>query len=91
MAKKTEQIDALKRKQAQLKAQIAALEAKEKTRRRKEDTRLKIVIGAAVMADAALHDDTALFLDWVLKRAVTAERDRAFLKAKGWLRESRET
>jgi hypothetical protein len=85
MTKKTEKLEALKKKQGQLKAQIAALEAKEKANQRKEDTRLKIIIGAALMADAALHPDTAAFLASVLRRAVTADRDRALLQNKGWL------
>jgi predicted phage tail protein len=88
MTKKAENLEALKKKQAQLKARIAAIEAKQKANQRKEDTRLKIIIGAALMADAALHPDTAAFLAAVLRRAVTAERDREFLKRKGWFSES---
>lgn len=87
MAEKIDRLTALKKRQEQIHAQIAALEAKAKEQNRKEDTRLKILVGAAVMADAALHPETAAFVETVLQRAITAERDRAFLKDKGWLQE----
>ena len=39
-------LDALKKKNAQIKAQIQKLEASEKTQERKRDTRRKILVGA---------------------------------------------
>lgn len=85
MAEKPDKIEALREKERKLKAQIAALEAQAKAKERKEDTRLKVIMGAALLADSALHPETAAFVSAVLTRAVKAERDREFLKAKGWL------
>jgi len=55
---------------------------------RKDDTRLKVLIGAAHIADAEVHEETRSAVKQVLERAITAERDREFLKEKGWLLKS---
>lgn len=80
-----ERLAALKQQAEQLKARIAKIEAKQATQARKEDTRLKVVVGAALLADAKLNPATSDFIGSVLARAVTSQRDRDFLKAKGWL------
>lgn len=80
-----EKLEALKKREAQLKAKITALQAREAAQARKEDTRLKVLVGAALLADANLHAETLNLLRAVLPRAVVAQRDRDFLKAKGWL------
>ncbi len=46
MGNKSKKLNDLKKKQEQLKAQVQALEAAEKTRERKRETRRKILIGA---------------------------------------------
>lgn len=46
MTKKSKRLELLKKKQEQLKNQIQLLEASEKARERKRDTRRKILIGA---------------------------------------------
>lgn len=81
----TERLEILKQQEAQLKAKIAKIEARKVSEARKEDTRLKVVIGAALLADAEQNAGTANFLRSVLPRAVVAPRDREFLQAKGWL------
>jgi len=73
---KMNRLEALKKKQDQLKAQIAALEAREKLAERKRDTRRKIVVGGAVLAHAALHPAFAAELASVLRTAVTRDSDR---------------
>jgi hypothetical protein len=78
-------LDALRKKRQQIAAQIAEVEAKEKAKARKEDTRLKVLIGAAIIADVGLYPETRAGVEAVLKRAITADRDVEFLKAKGWL------
>jgi hypothetical protein len=78
-------LEALRKRQAQIAAQIAAAESAEKAKGRKEDTRLKVLVGAAILADVALHPETRAGVEAVLKRAITAPRDREFLAAKGWL------
>ena len=78
-------LDALKEKQAQLAARIAEIEARGKAQARKEDTRLKVIVGAACLADAAIHDEIKATLRKILDRAIKAPRDREFLTGKGWL------
>lgn len=81
----TGKLEALRKREANIKAQIAQLEASRKSRLRKEDTRLKVLVGAAILADVELHPETRAGVEAVLKRAISAPRDRDFLKAKGWL------
>jgi hypothetical protein len=80
-----EKVDALRQRKARLEAQIAAIEAAEGAKKRKEDTRLKVLVGAAILADVELHPETRAGIEAVLKRAISAPRDRDFLKAKGWV------
>lgn len=80
-----DKLEALRKRKEQLQAQIAAQEAKEKAKARKEDTRLKVIVGAAILADVNLHPETRAGVAAVLERAITAQRDREFLKSKGWL------
>lgn len=81
----SERLEDLKKRQDQLKAKISKIEATAAAKVRKEDTRLKVLVGAALLADAKLHVDTADFLRSVLPRAVVEKRDRNFLQSKGWL------
>jgi hypothetical protein len=80
MTKKPDKLDALKKKQAQIKAQIAAVEAKQKAAERKRDTRRKIIVGSAVLAHATLHPAFAVALKEVLKLAVVRDSDRATIQ-----------
>lgn len=84
MAKTTIRLESLREKQAQLQARISKLENREKQQARKDDTRLKILIGAAMLADTAHHPETGEFVRAVLARAITTERDQDFLRAMGW-------
>jgi hypothetical protein len=78
-------LEALRKKEAAIKAQIAQAEAKQRNLNRKEDTRLKVLVGAAFVTDVGVHPETRAGVLAVLDRAIIAERDREFLKAKGWL------
>ena len=80
-------LEALKVKQAKLQARINEIEARGKAENRKRDTRLKVLVGASCLADAAIHDDINATVRAVLERAVKAPRDREFLKAAGWLQQ----
>jgi len=82
---KTAQLEALKKRLEKTKAQIMAIETRHKEQTRKDDTRLKVLIGAAHIADAEVHEETQSAVKRVLERAITADRDREFLKEKGWL------
>jgi hypothetical protein len=57
MGKKSKKLTSLKIKHAQLTAQIQALEAAEKTRERKRETRRKILIGAYYL-DKAVKENS---------------------------------
>ncbi len=72
-------------KMTQLKHQLADIRARDSAKRRKEDTRLKVIVGAALLADALRHEETADCVRKVVSRAVTAPRDREFLANKGIL------
>ena len=78
-------IDALKKQQEAIRAKIAEIESRDNAQKRKEDTRLKVIIGAAVLANTALHPETREGVVELLEKAITAPRDREFLKGKGWL------
>jgi muramidase (phage lysozyme) len=83
----TGKVETLRQKKAALEAKIAAIEATEKARQRKEDTRLKVLIGAAFLADSAKHPETRGAIQTVVQRAFASggERDKDFLKSKGFL------
>ncbi len=82
-----EKVEILRQKRAALEAKIAAIEATEKAKQRKEDTRLKVLIGAAFLADSAKHPETRGAVRTVVQRAFASgvERDRDFLRSKGFL------
>lgn len=82
-----EKMEELKRRKAQLDQQIAALKAREMAQVKKEDTRLKVLIGAAMLADSKINPQTGVFVQEVLQRAITEKHDRKFLKSKDWLPE----
>ena len=74
-----ERIETLRQKREQLKAQLAALESRQKTEDRKRDARRKIIVGAAVLAHADLHPSFADALAAVLRVAVTRDIDRGVI------------
>ena len=85
MATQNGKLEALRKREAEIKARIAEAEAVEKAKARKEDTRVKVLIGSAFVADTAKNPDTRAGVVTVLERAIVAPKDRAFLKEKGWL------
>jgi hypothetical protein len=66
-------------------ARIAALEEKHTEQTRKDETRLKVIAGAATLWEALNKPDARAGVVALLNRAVKAPRDREFLKTKGWL------
>lgn len=90
---KADKIAALLKKQAQIQEQIKYLQAKDSAKKRKEDTRLKVLIGAAMIAD--IEKTTAgspeagakqkKAIKEVLNRAIQRKQEREFLTAQGWL------
>lgn len=77
MATKEERLKALEQKQAQIKAQIQALKARDTAQERKNDTRRKVLIGSVVqkmVKDGKLQQEQ---VDKWLADGLTADRDRA--------------
>ena len=70
-------------RKAAIDQRIQRIERQLAAKARKEDTRLKILVGAAMLADAATHPETSEMLRLVLARAITREMDRQFLQARG--------
>lgn len=80
MATKEERLKALEQKQAQIKAQIQALKARDTTQERKDDTRRKVLLGGFVLAQLkkAGKEAHALSLAGVsFNDSLKADRDRA--------------
>lgn len=72
-------LEALRQKKAALERKIALINAKEKRRERAEDTRRKIIVGAAVLAHAQHDPAFAQALRSALAKGVTREADKALL------------
>jgi hypothetical protein len=81
----TGRLEALRKREAALKAAIAAEQIRRQKRKEKEDTRLFSIVGAALVQNAAQSPDFRLMLKQVLQSAALRESDRAFLAGKGWL------
>jgi hypothetical protein len=74
----------LLKQREQLTARIAAIESRDKEKSRKLDTRHKIILGACVLADAEHHPDIRPFVEEILRRTATRDRDRELLRSMGW-------
>lgn len=80
-----EKLAALLAKQAKITARIAEIKSREAAQARKDDNHLKILLGAAVLADSVKHHETRETMKAILGRAITKPVDVEFLTAKGWL------
>lgn len=81
MARKTpqERIEDLTRQYDQIKARLHRERAKIATQKRKEDTRRKIIVGAALLAHADYDLAFKAQIWQILDRHVTRKQDRALL------------
>lgn len=70
----------LREKQKQLEAQIAAIEARRRTKERKFLTRQKIIIGGAVVGESLRDNTFRAELTKLLERIVVREPDRVVIK-----------
>lgn len=74
---------ALKEKERQIRAAIAAEQVKKRRRIEKENARLFALVGEALCQNAAENPDTfGLMLKQVLTSTVTDDRTREFLRSK---------
>lgn len=80
-------LEKLEQRKAKIEQDIQNLKAKETQKKRKEETRLKVLIGAAFLADGKKKADVQKIIKQVLARGITAKRDRDFLIALGWIEE----
>jgi hypothetical protein len=80
-----DKIEALRKREAEIRAKIAAEESKRRKRDEKELNRIKLLVGGAFLADVEKNPDTRAGVVAVLDRAIVAPKDRDFLKEKGWL------
>jgi hypothetical protein len=63
---------------------LAEIERRKNGTARKNDTRVKILLGAATMNDVEVHPETRGAEIAKLHRAITKERDIEFLTNQGW-------
>ena len=77
--------EVLRQRKAKIERQLAELKAQDRAKARKEETRLKVLIGAGIMAHAKLHPDIIGHIQKILDVATPSKRDRELLREKGWL------
>ncbi len=76
-------LDALRKREAALKAAIAAEQVKQQKRKEKVQGRLASVLGACMLADLKANPQLGHLIEESLKRNCNP-RDAEFLKAIGW-------
>jgi len=69
----------LKQRKAKLEAEIAKAETVERKAARVKDTRRKILVGAAILAELEAEPHLRTIVQEILNRRLTQERDRALL------------
>ena len=90
---KADKLALLKKKQEEIAEQIKKLEAKENSQKRKNENRVKILVGAAMLADInhttkenpGAGEKQKKELLALLNRAIQSKTDREFLRSQGWL------
>ena len=70
----------LREKQKQIEAQIAAIEARRRTKERKFLTRQKIIIGGAIVGESLRDNAFRAELTKLLERVVVREPDRVVIR-----------
>lgn len=78
-------LEALRKKEAALKAAIAAEQVKQQKRNQRENERLFSVVGHALVENATKNPSFGLMVKQVLQAAELRETDRVFLTGKGWI------
>lgn len=72
-------LEKLKQRKAKLEAEIAKAETVERKAARVKDTRRKILVGAAILAELEADPRLRVMVQEILKRRLTQERDRDLL------------
>jgi len=81
----SEKIEALRKREAALKAAIAAEQVRQQKAQAKLQVREFSAVGEALVKYAGQSPDFKLMLKQVLASAVTDEPTRKFLSGRGWL------
>ncbi len=78
-----DRIEALRKREAAIKAAIAAEQIRRQKRRDKDHARLVTIFGACLLSDLETHPELRAGFEQSLKRTATG-RDLEFLQSKGW-------
>jgi hypothetical protein len=73
-----DKLEALRKRQEEIRAKIAEEETKRRKREEKDETRLKLLVGSAVVADAEKAPETKAALLAVVERGITARKTANF-------------
>jgi uncharacterized membrane protein len=76
---------ALRNREAALKQAIAEEQVRLQKRREKDRARLALIVGEALLGEAARVPDFALLLKQTLKKNVTDDKTARFVEQMGWL------
>lgn len=82
---RNERIELLRKREAEIRAAIAAETVKRKKREFREFERLKSIVGGALLASAAEDQTFSLHLKERLQKAAIVESEKNFLRSKGWV------
>jgi len=85
MTEKPDRLTKLQQQHAKIAAQIAYNASRKKADSRKEETRLKIIVGASILSDMKAGKTAAALVRDVLNRALTTERDKDLVRKAGLL------
>lgn len=78
-------IEALRKREAAIKAALAAEQVKQQKRKEKENARLASIIGSALIDNCAKQPNSVgVMVRQILAASSLRETDRAFLAGKGW-------
>ena len=81
----TDKIDILKKRKQAIDERMRRLESQLSAKARKDDTRTKILLGAALLAHSEIDQHLKALIRDVLSRGITRPKDRSFLQKMGWL------
>jgi hypothetical protein len=77
-------LEALRQRESELRAKIAAEVKSQQRREWRERNRLRTIVGSALLRVAEENPDFKLMLMQSIQSADLTPAERAFLKAKGW-------
>jgi hypothetical protein len=85
-----DKVDALRKRASEIRTALEAVQAKQRQQEKSDEQRVKMLIGAAIVADVegaggAEQARRKDYVSEVLARNTASEPARAFLKVKGWL------